>query len=138
MLFFTHWLDLLGKLFTLILFIVLILAMGLDDKCEAIFSNLPGQQFFSFLGIVLVGVLWYLFCRAVTDVLTTKLYVRLHFGIATTWAQAKLLRKLFSPSFFALVAKGWWPMKNVRSFPVEQRLQALLNAANEVAKIIVK
>jgi hypothetical protein len=67
MLFYSHWLDLIGKLFSLTLFVV-------------------------------------------------------------CWSEAKQLRRLFCLNMRTL---QWHPMKHVRSLPVDQRLSALVAAANE-------
>jgi hypothetical protein len=77
------------------------------------------------LGALMVAY-YFVFHRPFVDVLITRLYVRLRFGVPASWEESKILRRLFCVDFRTL---QWQPMKHVQSLPLEQRLFALLEAA---------
>jgi|SRR5678815_369255 hypothetical protein len=129
MLFYSHWLDLVGKLFSLTLFIVFLIKTGLIETIRPLMARTPNPHFFAFGFLFAILIVYYLIIhRPVIDVVVTSLYVRMRFGVQVSWREAKQLRKLFCLNMRTL---QWHPMKEVRSLPVDQRLPALVAAANE-------
>jgi hypothetical protein len=128
MLFYSHWLDLVGKLTSIFLFVSLLLATNLVDVSESAMAATPNPKFFGImlLGAILVGF-YFAFHRPVVDVVMTMLYVRLRFGVVPSWEEAKLLRALFCLNVRTM---KWYPMKHVRSLPIEQRLSVLVETSH--------
>jgi hypothetical protein len=128
MLFYSHWLDLMGKLVSLAIFVTVVLITKSIQFIDQVTSQTPNPQFFFvlFFTLFLVGF-YFAFHRPIMDVLVTQLYVRQRFGIRVSWEQGKLLRCLFSLNMRTL---QWNPMTHVRSLPLEQRLPALLEAVH--------
>lgn len=127
MLFFSHWLDLIGKLISLAIFVALLLQFNIIEMVESAMGRTPNPEFFTILalGVILVGY-YFVFHRPIVDVVMTQLYVRQRFGVQVSWDQAKLLRRLFCLSFRTM---QWHPMRHVCSLPLDQRLPALVEAA---------
>lgn len=130
MIFYSHWLDFVGKLVSLIILIVLLFGEPLQAIVWASFiQQTPNPEFFRFMIVLAIGAtFFFLFHHPVIDVLITKLYVRQRFGVSASWQQAKALRRLFCISYRTL---EWKPMTHVRALPLDQRLGTLLDAATE-------
>ena len=128
---YSHFLDLIGKLFSMIfctiLLVILAVETGWDQKFTEVISSLPFPKVFYFLTTIIWATAVFLgFHRPVVDVLVTKMYVRLHYKVNASWQEAKLLRRLFCLNR----RLQWYPMEEVRSLPREERLKALIAAAN--------
>jgi len=129
MLFYSHWLDLIGKLFSLTLYIVFLFKTGLIEAIRPVMARTPNPDFFAVAFLFTILIAYYLIIhRPTIDVVVTSLYVRTRFGVKVSWNEAKQLRKLFCLNMRTL---RWHPMTHVCSLPVDQRLSALVAAANE-------
>src|SRR5687767_469790 len=128
MIFFSHWLDLIGKLASLAIVVALLVSTNSIQIIDQAMSQTPNPQFFVFLTVTLIVVgSYFAFHRPVVDVLVTQLYVRQRFGVRASWDQARLLRRLFALN---LRTMQWEPMTHVCSLPLEQRLPTLLEAVH--------
>ena len=129
MLFYSHWLDLIGKLLSLTLFLGFLIKTGLIETTTQVMARTPNPDFFAVVFLLAILIAYYLILhRPIIDVAATSLYVRTRFGVKVSWSEAKQLRKLFCLNMRTL---QWHPMKHVRSLPVDQRLSTLVAAANE-------
>ncbi|MDH4262051.1 MAG: hypothetical protein OEV78_03290 [Spirochaetia bacterium] len=128
MIFYSHWLDFIGKIFSLVAYSLILIYSGISDHIKEYLINSPNPKFFFFIFIGVFAIPVYLyFHRPVVDVFITKLYARLQFGVTASWDESKLLRNLF-----CLNRKmQWLPMKHVLSLPKEQRLKVLLEEAGK-------
>jgi len=127
--FFSHWLDLVGKLFSMAGFLTVFSQTGLGKAAERLLANSPNPGFFLFLTMGGLGAIWYFAVhRPFVDVLVTKLYAQLRFGVSPSWGEAKQLRRLFCLNMMKL---QWQPMTHVKSIEQHERLAVLLNAANQ-------
>jgi hypothetical protein len=127
MLFYSHWLDLVGKLASLAIIVTILLVTNSFSIIDQTMSVTPNPQFFVFATLTLIVVGFYFaFHRPLIDVLVTQLYIRQRFGVQASWEEARILRNLFCLNLRTL---QWTPMTHVQSLPIEQRLQALLEAA---------
>jgi len=128
MVFYSHWLDLVGKLVSTLIVVTLLIKTDVIEMIRPTLNQTPNPEFFvvAAIGIFVIG--YYLaFHHPVVDVVVTMVYVRHSFDISISWDQAKLLRRLFCIN---LRTMQWNPMRQVRSIPVEQRLQILVAAAH--------
>ncbi|MCX6951885.1 MAG: hypothetical protein NTV51_06935 [Verrucomicrobia bacterium] len=127
MLFFSHWLDLVGKLLSIAGVVVILVKTGLGGAAERLLASSPNPRFFFFIVVLGLGAVWYFAIhRPLVDVLMTQLYVRLRFGVSPSWSEAKQLRRLFCLNMMNL---QWQPMDHVKSLDRHERLPALLAAA---------
>ncbi len=70
--------------------------------------------------------------RPLVSVLSSWLYARLNLGVPVSFSDAKALRMLFQLSFGGTQPVGWYPMKEVKQLPADERRAALMT---EVARI---
>jgi hypothetical protein len=126
MIFYSHWLDLIGKLFSIVFFTSALFFTKAVLFFQPALEKTPNPRFFGAMVMTaaLIGF-YFAFHRPLVDVIVTKLYVRLRFGISISWEDAKLFRRLFCLN---LGTMKWHPMTHVRSMPLEQRLPALMEA----------
>jgi len=127
MIFYSHWLDLIGKLISMILFGTAYFSTGIDTALKRFFGNLPDPKLFPFLCFMGMGVGFYLAIhRPLMDVLVCKFYALIRFKVNPTWDEAKRLRRLFCLN----KSLKWQPMDHVCLLPQNERLKALLEATN--------
>lgn len=64
--------------------------------------------------------------RQFVSILSSWLYAKVNLGVNASFADAKELRALFQLSFGSTQPVAWFPMKEVKQLPVEERLAALM------------
>jgi hypothetical protein len=127
MLFYSHMWDLALKLASLVAITVLLVSLHVQERLVA--AGLPDGPA-TFILVCLLGAVWALLYRQYLSTVATWLYARGTLGARISFAEARLLARLFQLD----VSMKWVPMKEVRQLPPEQRRVALLSALDVHAK----
>jgi len=126
---YSHFLDLLGKMFSSVVTILLLIHFNLMDTLNTYLLKTENPEFYRFVAFLLIFASVFFFIHhPFIDVLITKLYTGIKFKVWPDWQESRELRKLFCLN----KKMKWSPMDHVLQEPAEERLGILLEAAQSI------
>jgi hypothetical protein len=82
-------------------------------------------------GAIVIGLIVY---RQFVSILSPWLYARINLGVPVSFSDAKELRTLFQLHFGGSQPVGWFPMKEVKQLPANERRIALMTELGRVKR----
>jgi len=124
MLFYSHIWDLLLKILT-------VLSIGLIPLIvhDQIFGVNADVMIPIIAATMVISPVVY---RQLVSILSSWLYARVNLGVPASFSDAKEWRTLFQLSFGGTQPVGWFPMKEVKQLPADERRVALMAEAGRV------
>ena len=128
--FFTHWVDIIFKVGSLLFFFWLLSAISrLFPFIGRALVRLP-RSVGSTVVLGLLILYYFTIHHPYIDVLATQLYVWQKFDVTPTWQQAREMRVLFSDFHRDM---KWYPADPILRLPLQQRIPTLLHVVQLVS-----